>query len=72
MLKLTVRFNDDAEMRRFLRLVWPYIVAVHPKLSKPAKEQPGNGYYRRDVYLKMPGSNQDLPRRNPQFGGGTP
>jgi len=52
MIKLTVRYKDEKEFRRFQKMMREYITVIHPNPQKPAKYQPGNGLYRRYVNLK--------------------
>lgn len=52
MLKLTVRYCNEAELQHFLQIVRPYIVRCKPHLSKPARKGPESDYYRREIWLK--------------------
>jgi hypothetical protein len=53
MIKLTVRYADEAELREFLPpLLVNYSVKVHPGLPKPVPKNPKTGLYCRKITLK--------------------
>lgn len=54
MLKITVRYSNEAELQRYLGTVHRYITRCKPPLSQLGKKGSDSDYYRRDIWLEIP------------------
>lgn len=66
MLKITVRYLDEAELQRYLCTVHHYIVKCKPPLTQPGRKGPESDYYRRDIWLKTEGTKAENPSNSGQ------
>jgi hypothetical protein len=52
MIKLTVRYDEEAELTELLAVIASdYHVKVRPRLSKPATKRPGSEFSKREIWL---------------------